>query len=332
MQFDQLKRREFITLLGGTAATWPLAGRAQQPAMPVIGFLSGTPSAPFAHLVAAYRKGLREMGYVEGRNLVIEFRWAEGQYDRLPEMAADLVRRQVAVITTTGGDPAALAAKAATATIPVVFTAGTDPVKSGLVASLSRPGGNATGVFILTAVMEGKRLGLLQELVPTVTRIAVLLNPTYTAPEAQLKEVEEAARTLGLQTQVLHASTELDLDTAFATLAQLRVGALQVCADPFFNSQREHIVALAAHYAIPAIYEQREFAVVGGLASYGTSLTDAYHQIGLYTGRVLNGDKPADLPVMQSTRYEFLINLKTANALGLEISPTLSARADEVIE
>jgi putative ABC transport system substrate-binding protein len=220
MQFDQLKRREFITLLGGTAATWPLAGHAQQPAMPVIGFLSGTPSAPFAHLVAAYRQGLREMGYVEGRNLVIEFRWAEGQYDRLPEMAADLVRRQVAVITTTGGDPAALAAKAATATIPVVFTAGTDPVKSGLVASLSRPGGNATGVFILTAVMEGKRLGLLQELVPTVTRIAVLLNPTYTAPEAQLKEVEEAARTLGLQTQVLHASTELDLDTAFAVLTR----------------------------------------------------------------------------------------------------------------
>jgi putative ABC transport system substrate-binding protein len=327
-----VRRREFITLLGGAAAAWPIAARAQQPAMPVIGFLSGTASAPFAHLVAAYRKGLREMGYVEGRNLAIEFRWAEGQYDRLPEMAADLVRRQVAVITTTGGDPAALAAKAATAIIPIVFTAGTDPVKSGLVASLSRPGGNATGVFILTAVMEGKRQGLLRELVPTVTRIAVLLNPTYTPAEAQLKEVEEAARTLGLQTQVLHASTELDLDTTFATLAQLRVGALQVCADPFFNSQRDHIVALAARYAIPAIYEQREFAVVGGLASYGTRLTDAYHQIGLYTGRVLNGDKSADLPVMQSTRYEFVINLKTAKALGLEISPTLSARADEVIE
>jgi putative tryptophan/tyrosine transport system substrate-binding protein len=248
-----VKRRQFITLLGGAAAAWPIAARAQQPAMPVIGFLSGTASAPFAHLVAAYREGLREMGYVEGRNLAIEFRWAEGQYDRLPEMAADLVRRQVAVITTTGGDPAALAAKAATAIIPIVFTAGTDPVKSGLVASLSRPGGNATGVFILTAVMEGKRQGLLRELVPTVTRIAVLLNPTYTPAEAQLKEVEEAARTLGLQTQVLHASTELDLDTTFATLAQLRVGALQVCADPFFNSQRDHIVALAARYAIPAI-------------------------------------------------------------------------------
>jgi putative tryptophan/tyrosine transport system substrate-binding protein len=328
---SDMRRREFIALLGGAAAVWPLAASAQ-PAMPVIGFLSGTSSAPFAHLVVAYRQGLREMGYVEGRNLAIEFRWAEGQYDRLPDMAADLVRRQVAVITTTGGDPAALAAKAATTIIPIVFTAGTDPVKSGLVASLNRPGGNATGVHILTAMMEGKRQGLLRELVPTVTRIAVLLNPTYTAAEVQLKEVEEAARTLGLETQVLHASTELELDTTFATLGQLRVGALQVCADPFFNSRRDHIVALAARDAIPAIYEQREFALAGGLASYGTSLNDAYYQLGIYTGRVLNGDKPADLPVMQSTKYEFIINLKTAKALGLEISPTLSARADEVIE
>ena len=328
---SDMRRREFIALLGGAAAVLPLAASAQ-PAMPVIGFLSGTSSAPFAHLVVAYRQGLREMGYVEGRNLAIEFRWAEGQYDRLPDMAADLVRRQVAVITTTGGDPAALAAKAATTIIPIVFTAGTDPVKSGLVASLNRPGGNATGVHILTAMMEGKRQGLLRELVPTVTRIAVLLNPTYTAAEVQLKEVEEAARTLGLETQVLHASTELELDTTFATLGQLRVGALQVCADPSFNSRRDHIVALAARHAIPAIYEQREFAVAGGLASYGTSLNDAYYQLGIYTGRVLNGDKPADLPVMQSTKYEFIINLKTAKALGLEISPTLSARADEVIE
>ena len=328
---SDMRRREFIALLGGAAAVWPLAASAQ-PAMPVIGFLSGTSSAPFAHLVVAYRQGLREMGYVEGRNLAIEFRWAEGQYDRLPDMAADLVRRQVAVITTTGGDPAALAAKAATTIIPIVFTAGTDPVKSGLVASLNRPGGNATGVHILTAMMEGKRQGLLRELVPTVTRIAVLLNPTYTAAEVQLKEVEEAARTLGLETQVLHASTELELDTTFATLGQLRVGALQVCADPSFNSRRDHIVALAARHAIPAIYEQREFAVAGGLASYGTSLNDAYYQLGIYTGRVLNGDKPADLPVMQSTKYEFIINLKTAKALGLEVPPTLLARADEVIE
>jgi putative tryptophan/tyrosine transport system substrate-binding protein len=328
---SDMRRREFIALLGGAAAVWPLAASAQ-PAMPVIGFLSGTSSAPFAHLVVAYRQGLREMGYVEGRNLAIEFRWAEGQYDRLPDMAADLVRRQVAVITTTGGDPAALAAKAATTIIPIVFTAGSDPVKSGLVASLNRPGGNATGVHILTAMMEGKRQGLLRELVPTVTRIAVLLNPTYTAAEVQLKEVEEAARTLGLETQVLHASTELELDTTFATLGQLRVGALQVCADPSFNSRRDHIVALAARHAIPAIYEQREFAVAGGLASYGTSLNDAYYQLGIYTGRVLNGDKPADLPVMQSTKYEFIINLKTAKALGIEIPPTLLARADEVIE
>jgi putative ABC transport system substrate-binding protein len=327
-----MRRREFITLLGSAAAFWPLAAHGQLPAMPVIGFLSGTTSAPFAHLVAAYREGLREMGYVEGRNLAIEFRWAEGQYNRLPEMAADLVRRHVTVITTSGGDPAAFAAKAATTTIPIVFTAGTDPVKLGLVASLNRPGGNATGVHILAAMMEGKRLGLLRELVPTVTRIAVLLNPTYPSTGAQLKEVEEAARTLGLQTQVLHASNELDLDTTFATLPQLRVGGLQVCADPFFNSRRDQIVALAARYAIPAVYEQREFAVVGGLASYGTSLTDAYRQLGIYTGRVLKGDKPADLPVMQSTKYEFVINLKTAKALGLEISPTLSARADEVIE
>jgi ABC-type uncharacterized transport system substrate-binding protein len=327
-----MRRREFITLFGSAAAFWPLAAHGQQPAMPVIGFLSGATSAPFAHLVAAYREGLREIGYVEGRNLAIEFRWAEGQYNRLPEMAADLVRRHVTVITTSGGDPAAFAAKAATTTIPIVFTAGTDPVKLGLVASLSRPGGNATGVHILTAMMEGKRQGLLRELVPTVTRIAVLVNPTYPSTGAQLKEVEEAARTLGLQTQVLHASNELDLDTTFATLPQLRVGALQVCADPFFNSRRDQIVALAARYAIPAVYEQREFAVVGGLASYGTSLTDAYRQLGIYTGRVLKGDKPADLPVMQSTKYEFVINLKTAKALGLEISPTLSARADEVIE
>jgi putative tryptophan/tyrosine transport system substrate-binding protein len=257
-----MRRRDFIAAVGGVVA-WPYAAGAQQPAMPVIGFLSSTTSAPFAHLVAAYRQGLREKGYVEDRNLAIEFRWAEGQYDRLPKIAADLVRRRVAVITATGGDAAAFAAKAATTIIPIVFTAGTDPVKSGLVASFNRPGGNATGVYILTAMMEGKRLGLLRELVPAVTRTAVLVNPTYRAADAQLKEVEETAQTLGLQTQVLHASTELDLDTTFATLAQLRVGALQVCADPFFNSQRDHIVALAARYAIPAIYEQREFAVVG---------------------------------------------------------------------
>jgi putative ABC transport system substrate-binding protein len=258
-----MRRRDFIAAVGGVVA-WPYAAGAQQPAMPVIGFLSGTTSAPFAHLVAAYRQGLREKGYVEDRNS-----WRSNSVGRKVSTIGCLksrpiwVRRRVAVITATGGDAAAFAAKAATTIIPIVFTAGTDPVKSGLVASFNRPGGNATGVYILTAMMEGKRLGLLRELVPAVTRTAVLVNPTYRAADAQLKEVEETAQTLGLQTQVLHASTELDLDTTFATLAQLRVGALQVCADPFFNSQRDHIVALAARYAIPAIYEQREFAVVG---------------------------------------------------------------------
>ena len=300
--------------------------------MPVIGFLSGTPSAPFAHLVVAFRHGLSEMGYVEGRNVAIEFRWAEGQYDRLPELAADLASRRVAVIAATGGEQAGIAAKAATATIPILFTSGSDPVKLGLVASLNRPGGNATGVSILTAMMESKRTGLLRELVPMANRIAVLLNPAYRSTEAQLKEVEDAARTLGLQIEILHASTERDLNMTFGRLSELQVRALQVCADPFFNSQRDHIVALAARYAVPTIYEQREFAVAGGLASYGTSLTDAYHQIGIYTGHILKGDKPADLPVMQLTKFEFVINLLTAKALGIEISPTLSARADEVIE
>jgi putative ABC transport system substrate-binding protein len=327
-----IKRREFITAVGGAAA-WPLAARAQQqPAMPVIGFLHGASPAPFAHLVAAFRQGLGEMDYVEGRNVAIEFRWAEGQYDRLPELAVDLDRRRVAVIVATGGEQAGIAAKRATATIPIVFTSGDDPVKLGLVASLSRPGGNATGVSILTAQMETKRIGLLRELVPAATRIAVLANPAYRSTDVQLKEVEEAARTLGLQIEILRASSESDLDAAFARLPELKVGALQVCADPFFNSRRDQIVALAARHALATIYEQREFAVAGGLASYGTSLTDAYRQIGIYAGRILKGDKPADLPVMQSTKFDLVLNLKTAKALGLTVPDKLLALADEVIE
>ena len=326
-----MRRREFITLVGG-AATWPVAARAQQPAMPVIGFLNSTSPTAWAHLVAAFRQGLSEMGYVEHRSVGIEWRWAEGRYEQLPALAADLVRRQVAVIVSTGGLNSIFAAKAATTDIPIVFTTGTDPVKDGLVASLNRPDGNITGVHMFVSQMEGKRLGLLHELVPTAALIGVLLNPTRLPAERQLKDVQEAARAIGQQIHIVHASSERDLATAFMTLAQLRAGALLVGADPFFNSRRDVIVELAARHAIPAIYEQREFVVAGGLMSYGTSLPDGYRQAGIYTGRILKGAKPADLPVFQSSRFEFVINLKTAKALGIEVPPNLSARADEVIE
>ena len=291
-----MRRRDVITLLGGAAA-WPLWARAQQPGMPVIGFLNGQSSSTFAHVAAAFRLGVSDSGLVEGRTVAIEYRWAEGQYDRLPAMAADLVRQQVALIAATGSPVAHLAAKAATTTIPIVFVSGGDPVSSGLVASLNRPGGNVTGVFQLTNLLDPKRLGLLRELVPSAAMIVVLLNPNSPNAEGQTKSVEQAALAVGQEIRILHASTEQDIDSAFTTLTELRARAVLVAADPFFNSRRDHIVARAARHAIPALYEQREFVAGGGLASYGTSLTDAYRQSGVYAGRILKGEKPADLPV-----------------------------------
>ena len=325
-----MRRRDFISLIGGAAAAWPMAPLAQQPPTPSIGFLNTGSSQSLTHLAAAFRQGLSEVGYVEGRNVGIEYRWAEGHYDRLPAMASDLVRRQVAVITANS--PGAVAAKALTKTIPIVFSTGTDPVALGFVNSLNRPGGNLTGVYFFSADMETKRMGLLHELVPSAMTVAVLLNPTYPNFDNQTKEVQEAGRILGQQIEILRASTDQEIEAAFASLVQLRARALLVGADAFFNNQHVQIVALAARYTVPAIYEQREFAEAGGLASYGTSLTNAYRQVGIYAGRILKGEKPADLPVVQSTKFEFVINLKTARALGLEVPPGLSARADEVIE
>jgi len=324
-------RRAFITLLGGTAA-WPFGARAQQPAIPVIGYLSARSPGDTAHLVAAFRRGLGENGFVEGQNMTIEYRWALGQYDRLLAMAAELVRRPVTALTTTGGEPSALAAKAATSTIPIVFAIGGDPIKQGLVASYNRPGGNATGVSLLTSPVEPKRIGMLHELVPAATTIGFFLNPNLPQSPSQIADVQEAARTLNLQVHILPASTDQEIESAFESVAPQRIQALAVAADPFFDTRREKIVALAARYAVPTMYHFREFAAAGGLVSYGISASDAYRQVGVYTGRVLKGAKPADLPVVQSIKFELAINLKTAKALGLTMPDKLLALADEVIE
>jgi ABC-type uncharacterized transport system substrate-binding protein len=329
MQFGQVKRREFISLLGATAA-WPLALRAQQPAMPVIGFLNAGAPDGYAPMVAAFRQGLEETGYVEAQNVGIEYHWANGQYDRFPAIAADLIRRQVAVIVTNS--PGVATIRAATTTIPIVFTTSGDPVKLGWVAALNRPGGNITGVTQLNVEVGPKRLELMHQLVPTATTIAVLLNPTYPSAETELSDMQAAARTLGLQMHLLRASNKHEIDDAFATLVQLRAGTLVITSDPFFNTRTKQLAALALRHAVPTIFQYREFAAAGGLMSYGGSNIASYRQAGVYTGRILKGEKPADLPVQQVTKVELIINMKTAKTLGLTLPITLLGRADEVIE
>jgi ABC-type uncharacterized transport system substrate-binding protein len=326
-----MRRRDFIILLAGAMGGWPSAARAQRKAMPVIGFLNGTSPGPAAAFMAAFRQGLSETGYVEGQNLAIEYRWAEGRYDRLPALATDLVGRRVDVIVATGGDHSALAAKSATSTIPIVFTGG-DPVAIGLVASLSRPGANLTGFSIITAELHPKLLELISELVPQAGVIALLVNPNNPNAERVQRDVQEAARAKRVQLRILKAGIESEMDAAFATLVDLKAGALLVGADAFFNSRREQLVALASRHAVPTIYEWREFPVAGGLISYGTSLAAVYRQIGIYVGRILKGAKPADLPVQRPTRFELVVNLSTAKELGLTVPPSILARADEVIE
>jgi putative ABC transport system substrate-binding protein len=324
-------RREFLTLLGGAAVTWPLAARAQQAATPVVGYLnSGAPEAGAAFL-AAFRKGLSETGYVEGRNVMIEFRWAHNEYYRLPELAGDLVRHRVAVIVTPQSTPAALAAKAATATIPIVFSAA-DPVQSGLVPSLNRPGGNITGIHTMNVELMAKRLGLLHELLPGAVRFAVLVNPNNPFTASIVRDLQAAAVTIGRQIEVFAAGTNREIDAAFASLVQKRADALLVAPEALFDTRRVQLVSAAMRYAVPAIYPFREVTEAGGLMSYGASQTDIFRQVGIYAGRILKGEKPADLPVMQPTKFEFIINLQTARLLGITVPPTLLATADEVIE
>jgi ABC-type uncharacterized transport system substrate-binding protein len=326
-----VRRREFITLLGGVAA-WPFAARAQQPTMPVIGFLRTTSLADSAHLAAAFRQGLKETGFLEDQDVAIEYRFAENQPSRLPALVADLISRKVAMLVASGGDVAPRAAKAATSTVPILFAMGGDPVAAGLVASLNRPGGNITGVVFFSGAVGMKRLELLRELVPAATTIGLLVTPSSPETETERRDIEAAAQATGCQLVMLDASSEQDIDTAFATFVQRGIGALLVGSGPFFNSNREHLVALAARHAVPSSYSLREYAVAGGLMTYGASITDAYRQLGIYAGQILKGKKPADLPVMRATKFELVINLKTAKALGLEVPPTLLARADEVIE
>jgi putative tryptophan/tyrosine transport system substrate-binding protein len=328
-----MKRREFITLLGGAAAAWPVVAQAQQPAMPVVGFLNSQSPDGFTGRVGGFRQGLKEAGYVEGETVAIEYRWAENQLDRLPELAAELVRRQVAVIVSGGGNPPALAAKAATTTIPIVFVVGEDPVRLGLVASLARPGGNLTGINFFSGELGAKQFGLLRELVPGAARIAVLINPANAqSAGTTVTDVEAATRTMGLQIQIFNASTGREINAAFAAIARERSDALFIGGDPYFTIRRVQLANLAARHAIPASYVARDFPEAGGLMSYGTNISDAYRQVGVYVGRILKGAKSADLPVVQASKFELVINLATAMMLELEVPPTVLARADEVIE
>jgi len=326
-----MKRREFLTLLGGAAA-WPLAARGQQQPMPVIGYLHSGSAGPYAHLVAAFHEGLKETGTAEGKNVAIEYRWAEGHYDRLSALAADLVSRHVALIVAQGGDPSVSAAKSATATIPVVFTSSSDPVKLGLVASLNQPGGNVTGFWLYTSLLGTKRLELMQQLLPANTSITVLINPDNPNADIDMPELQDAARTLGQSIGFVKARSEAEIDAVFATLGERRASALLVNTDPFFLARRGQFVSLAARHGIPAIYAQREFVTAGGLISYGASLADAYRQVGIYAGRILKGERAADLPVVQPTKFEMAINMKTAKALAVDVPDKVLALADEVIE